>query len=134
MFVTSYEMNPARVGLAMMLPRLIDLVIDPMLGRISDNLHTRWGRRRPFIVASTVLGTIMMAAVWWVPQAWVNDWRGFVLLTGFAIVLYANLGVFTMAHGALGYGLTTIISGPKSRHCIRSTSASDHSAAATPTG
>lgn len=105
-FVTSYEMNPARVGVAMMLPRLVDFVVDPMMGRFSDNLHTRWGRRRPFIVATTVLGAILVTAIWWVPQAWVNDWRGFAMLSGFSIVLYANLGVFQMAHGALGYELS----------------------------
>ena len=48
-FISSYEMDPGWVALAMTLPRLIDFVLDPLLGRLSDNLHSRWGRRRPFI-------------------------------------------------------------------------------------
>ncbi len=105
-FVLSYEMDPMWVGIAMMLPRLIDIVVDPLLGRISDNLHTPWGRRRPFIFVSALLGAILVMAVWWMPSSWAGSWKGFVYLTFFTTLLYANLGAFQMAHGALGYELS----------------------------
>lgn len=105
-FVLSYEMDPVRVGIAMMLPRLIDIVVDPLLGRISDNLRTSWGRRRPFMFVTAILGAILTMAVWWMPVAWAADWRGFAYLTCFTTILYANLGAYQMAHGALGYELS----------------------------
>ena len=41
--------SPALVGLATAIPRLLDAFADPIMGNISDNARTRWGRRRPFI-------------------------------------------------------------------------------------
>ena len=45
-------MNPALVGLLGALPRLTDAITDPLMGYISDNTQSRWGRRRAS--ASTV--------------------------------------------------------------------------------
>ena len=42
-------MNPALVGLLGALPRLWDAFIDPVMGHVSDNTRTRWGRRCPHI-------------------------------------------------------------------------------------
>ena len=105
-FITSYEMNPAWVGMCMMLPRLIDMFVDPVLGRLSDNLKTPWGRRRPFIFATTIIGAICVSGIWWIPVDWVQDWRGFAYLLAFSTILYANLGAFDMSHNALGYELS----------------------------
>ena len=38
-------MNPALVGLVAALPRLTDAITDPLMGYISDNTRSRWGRR-----------------------------------------------------------------------------------------
>ena len=40
-------MSPALVGLLGALPRLTDAITDPLMGYISDNTRSRWGRRRP---------------------------------------------------------------------------------------
>lgn len=105
-FTTSYEMNPAWVSLAMVLPRVFDLVVDPLLGRISDNLHTPWGRRRPFILGTTLLGAFLVVGIWWLPLGWVDNWKGFTYLLTFSVLLYANFGAFDMAHISLGYELS----------------------------
>ncbi|HEY0300660.1 MAG TPA: MFS transporter, partial [Rhizomicrobium sp.] len=36
------------VGFAIFLALVIDAFIDPVIGHISDNLRTPWGRRHPF--------------------------------------------------------------------------------------
>lgn len=41
--------NPALVGLAGAIPRIVDAISDPITGYFSDNIRTRWGRRRPVI-------------------------------------------------------------------------------------
>ncbi len=48
-------MNPALVGLLGALPRLVDAFTDPLMGYISDNTRSRWGRRRPYIFAGAIL-------------------------------------------------------------------------------
>ena len=34
--------------------RIFDVITDPLCGYLCDRTHTRWGRRRPWIVAAAV--------------------------------------------------------------------------------
>ena len=45
----------ATVGFILMVARLSDVVTDPLIGYFSDKTHTRFGRRRPWIVAGVPL-------------------------------------------------------------------------------
>ncbi|MCA9661416.1 MAG: MFS transporter, partial [Myxococcales bacterium] len=38
-------------GLAIFIPRMWDVVSDPLMGSISDRTRSRWGRRRPYLLA-----------------------------------------------------------------------------------
>ena len=61
-FYTSDLGVPLAVAANIMLAvRLFDLVSDPLMGYISDRSHTRWGRRRPYIVAAV---PFMMAGIY----------------------------------------------------------------------
>ncbi len=61
-FYTSDLGVPLTVAATIMLVvRLFDLVSDPLMGYISDRTHTRWGRRRPWIVLAV---PFMMAGVY----------------------------------------------------------------------
>lgn len=104
-FTTSFGLSPVLVGWALMLPRLLYALIDPALGHLSDNLHTRWGRRRPFIFGSAILGSIMVMALWWPPQTWSQSFQ-FMYLLVISSMLYFCYGVFSMTHVALGYELS----------------------------
>ncbi len=42
-------------GLAILIPKLWDIVTDPIVGAWSDRTRTRWGRRRPFLLAGAML-------------------------------------------------------------------------------
>ncbi len=44
----------ALVGLAMLLIMIADAFSDPIVGHISDNWHSRWGRRHPFMYFSAI--------------------------------------------------------------------------------
>ncbi|NQV29686.1 MAG: MFS transporter [Candidatus Marinimicrobia bacterium] len=60
------------VGLIGAVPRIFDAISDPMLGYISDNTRTRWGRRRPFIFAGAILAGIIFALMWQLPSGYVD--------------------------------------------------------------
>src|SRR5579862_4139850 len=44
-FSVGFGLNPIIVSWCMMLPRLVDGIVDPIVGHWSDEAHTRWGRR-----------------------------------------------------------------------------------------
>jgi len=44
----------AWVGGGIMMALIVDAITDPIVGYTSDNLHSRWGRRHPFMYASAI--------------------------------------------------------------------------------
>ncbi|MEI6337873.1 MAG: MFS transporter [Verrucomicrobiota bacterium] len=104
-FTTTYKLDPRYVGLALVIPRLFDGLVDPFFGHLSDNTHTRWGRRRPFLFATTLIGAILVMSLWWTPIQW-SQWAQFIWLTTAATLLFTNWGIYTMAHFAFGYELS----------------------------
>ena len=104
-YVTGFGMDARRVGWALVVPRIFDAIIDPILGRFSDNFHSRWGRRRPFMVFAAALGGTMLMAMWWPSQSW-DKWLQFGWLLGTSILLYFSYGMYSMTYLALGYELT----------------------------
>ncbi|HEV8338077.1 MAG TPA: MFS transporter [bacterium] len=78
--------SPAVVGLAMAVGRLVDAVADPLVAHWSDGLRSRFGRRRPFILAASPLLAICFVLVWYPPAA--------VPVRANAIFLTIVLGLF----------------------------------------
>jgi GPH family glycoside/pentoside/hexuronide:cation symporter len=44
------RISAAVAGTALLIGKIWDAVIDPFIGYLSDRTHTRWGRRRPYIL------------------------------------------------------------------------------------
>lgn len=98
-------LNPALVGLLGALPRLTDAITDPIMGFISDNARTRWGRRRPFIFAGAISAGLIFALLWQLPREQSETFY-FVYFLLMSIVFYAGYTVFATPWVALGYELT----------------------------
>lgn len=60
--------NPALVGVILMATRIWDACTDPVMGWVSDNTRTRWGRRRPFIALGALLSALFFPLIWFVPR------------------------------------------------------------------
>lgn len=54
-FTDTVGLSPALTGLAFTAARLWDAVTDPLMGALSDRTRTRWGRRRPYLLAGAPL-------------------------------------------------------------------------------
>ncbi len=52
------------VGLGIMLALVADAVFDPVVGYLSDHLHSRWGRRHPFLYASAIPVAVAYWFLW----------------------------------------------------------------------
>jgi len=54
-FMTDVLAIPAALaGLAVFIPKVWVIVFDPIMGRISDHTESRWGRRRPYVLAGAL--------------------------------------------------------------------------------
>ncbi len=98
-------MDPALVGLLGALPRLTDALIDPLMGHISDNTRSRWGRRRPYIFVGAILSGITFALLWQLPAGKTETFYATWFLVG-SIVFYVGYTIFAAPWVALGYELT----------------------------
>ena len=56
------------VGAAIMVSLLADVLFDPLIGRWSDHLRSRWGRRHPFMYASALPAGIFFYLLWHPPK------------------------------------------------------------------
>jgi len=98
-------MNPALVGLLGALPRLWDAFIDPVMGYISDNTRTRWGRRRPYIFGGAIAVGIVFALLWQLPPGRSEAFYFWYFLIG-SLLFYLAYTVFAAPWVGLGYELT----------------------------
>ena len=46
--------DPALAGMMLLFPKLWDVVSDPIMGAISDVTHSRYGRRRPYLLYGAI--------------------------------------------------------------------------------
>lgn len=56
------------VGLALLIALVFDAISDPVVGYISDNLRTKWGRRHPFMYISAVPVAVFYFLLWQPPE------------------------------------------------------------------
>jgi len=98
-------MNPALVGLLGALPRLTDALTDPMMGYISDNTKSRWGRRRPYIFVGAISVAIVFTMLWQLPPGKSEGWYFWYFLAG-SLIFFLAYTVYATPWVALGYELT----------------------------
>ena len=98
-------MNPALVGLLGALPRLTDALTDPLMGYISDNTRSRWGRRRPYIFVGAISAGIIFALLWQLPVGKSESFYFWYFLLG-SLIFYLGYTIFATPWVALGYELT----------------------------
>jgi GPH family glycoside/pentoside/hexuronide:cation symporter len=100
-----FGMNPALVGLLGAVPRLFDAVVDPLMGYISDNTRSRWGRRRPYIFLGAIASGLIYIVLWRLPRGQTETFYAIYFLIG-SVLFYAAYTVFAAPWVALGYELT----------------------------
>ncbi len=97
--------SPVMLGWAMAIPRAMDAIIDPMMGNISDNTRSRWGRRRPYILGGAIACAVILPLLWMSPVK--TDWGVFWWLTIFGLLYFLAYTVFIIPYQALGFEMTT---------------------------
>ena len=104
-FPLEFKLSPILIGWAQALPRLIDGFLDPVWANWSDTCKSRMGRRRPFILASTLIGAVVIAGMWWASPHWSQTALFFWVLVA-NLLIFSLYGIFDTTHQALGYELS----------------------------
>lgn len=82
-------LDPRLASIAALVGITWDALNDPIVGRLSDTLHTRWGRRRPFFLLFAVPFGLAFVLQWWAPP-W-NSQLALLLTVMFAFMLCDTL-------------------------------------------
>jgi GPH family glycoside/pentoside/hexuronide:cation symporter len=94
------KMRPLYVSIILMSLRLWDGIIDPIMGCISDNFRSRWGRRRPFVLVGAICAGLTYPLIWWFPmdlsQEMIMLW-----VIGFGILFYTSFTVWAMPYQSM---------------------------------
>jgi GPH family glycoside/pentoside/hexuronide:cation symporter len=67
-FVTFRGLTPTSVSAAVGFARMVDAFTDPLFGWISDNTRSRYGRRRPYILAGSILAGLALPCLFLLPR------------------------------------------------------------------
>ena len=95
----------AWVALAGALARVLDAIVDPFVGWLSDHTHTRWGRRRPWIAIAAPIAALVFVALF-TPPSWLSTSSAAVWF-GTCMMLFFMLNMlYGLPHAALGPELT----------------------------
>ena len=102
----SLGVDPRALGWGLALPRILDAIIDPAIGNLSDNTRTRWGRRRPFIFIGAILLSIFFVVLW-MPPVSLGKTGLFVFFLGASMCCYFGYAIFAIPRGAMGIEMST---------------------------
>ncbi|NMP15481.1 MFS transporter [Thalassotalea sp. Y01] len=92
-------------GFAALIALLVDAITDPLMGDVSDNWHSKWGRRHPFMIAAVIpfpLSLFMLFS----PPAGLDQQGLFLWLVCWSIIVRVMLTLFNVPHNALGAELS----------------------------
>jgi len=92
-------------GLAVLIATLFDAVSDPLVGSISDNFRSKYGRRHPFMFAAPLPAMLCIYLVF-SPPVEMGQIAIFAWFVIFTILLRLSITLFTIPHLALGAELS----------------------------
>lgn len=86
-------------------PRIFDAITDPIMGYISDNTKSKWGRRRQYVLLGAIIMGIAFIFMWQLfkeNSLQFNFWYFFL----WSIVFYLGLTFFSVPYVAMGYEMS----------------------------
>lgn len=84
-------------GLVILIAKVWAVIADPLAGLVSDKSETRWGRRRPFILAGGLLAALCFMLLFFVPPTNSQNVL-FLYLTAVYVVLNTGYSLFSVPY------------------------------------
>jgi len=104
--LTAWGVDPLWAGLLGGLPRIFDSITDPIMGFISDNTKSKWGRRRPYIFVGAIISGVLFFLMWQIDD---NASQSYIIWHVMIIQLLFLIGntMFATPLVGLGYEMTS---------------------------
>ena len=97
---------PLLWGILYFLPRVFDSITDPIMGFISDNTRSKWGRRRQYVFLGAIIMGLSYFFMWQLhPENGLN--YNFVYFLCWSIVFYLGITIFSVPYVAMGYEMSS---------------------------
>jgi GPH family glycoside/pentoside/hexuronide:cation symporter len=96
----------SKVAFAIMIALVIEAVLDPVIGYVSDNWHSRLGRRHPFMYLSAIPSALTFMLLWFPPGGWEEDHLLLYLIVS-AVILRSFIALYEIPSVALVSELTS---------------------------
>jgi GPH family glycoside/pentoside/hexuronide:cation symporter len=92
-------------GVIFFAPRLFDSITDPIMGFISDNTKSKWGRRRQYVLLGAIIMGISFSILWQLQRENGVDYN-FTYFMLWSFVFYLGLTIFSVPYVAMGYEMS----------------------------
>ena len=92
-------------GVIYFLPRIFDSITDPIMGFISDNTKSRWGRRRQYVFIGAIIMGISFIIMWQLFRENGIDYN-FTYFLLWSFMFYLGLTIFSVPYVAMGYEMS----------------------------
>jgi len=104
-YARHFGMDTGLLAIANAVPRLIAVVSSSLIGGISDNTRTPWGRRKPYILAGAVLCALVLPLLWLAPAG--ASSLTLLLFFGGILSIYSIFdSMLSVPHQAMGLELS----------------------------
>ena len=97
--------SPLLYGIIAFIPRFIDAITDPLMGFISDNTKSKWGKRRQYVFFGGILTGIAFILSW---QLYAENGQtfNFWYFLVFNLLFYLGITIFGIPFVAMGYEMS----------------------------
>ncbi len=92
-------------GILFFLPRVFDSITDPIMGFISDNTRSVWGRRRQYVFIGAIIMGVAFVTMWQLYRENGVDYN-FTYFLSWSFVFYLGLTIFSVPYVAMGYEMS----------------------------
>jgi GPH family glycoside/pentoside/hexuronide:cation symporter len=92
-------------GFVFFFPRIFDSFTDPIMGFISDNTKSRWGRRRQYVFLGAIIMGISFSFLWQLYKLETVDYN-FAYFLAWSFIFYLGLTIFSVPYVAMGYEMS----------------------------
>ncbi len=93
------------LGVIYFVPKLFDAITDPIMGFITDNTKSKWGRRRQYVFIGAIMTGLSFAFMW---QMYSTDsiTYNFTYFLLWSLAFYLGITIFSVPYVAMGYEMS----------------------------